>query len=165
MLYELFIEGKKADLSEDVEICLSYTAVDTEKPEATHGGYSKSVDLQGTETNNNIFGQLYNLDRSILEDTEGSIGAYFDPKKRTNYVLWYNGDIVDRGYLKVDNVLKEDGNITYSLTLYSDLGDFFYNLMYDKETGKELTRSGWKSLLAMRMWYVMRAMLRHRMPD
>ena len=139
MLYELFIEGKKADLSEDVEICLSYTAVDTEKPEATHGGYSKSVDLQGTETNNNIFGQLYDLDRTILEDAEGSIGAYFDPKRRTNYVLWYNGDIVDRGYLKVDNVLKEDGNITYSLTLYSDLGDFFYNLMYDKETGKELT--------------------------
>ena len=139
MLYELYIEGQKADLTEDIEICLSYTALDTEKPEAQHGGYSKSVDLPGSENNNSIFGQLYNLDRSILFDENKTIGVYFDPSKRCDYVLWYNGDVVDRGYIKVDNVTNEDGDITYSLTLFSDLGDFFYNLMYNKETGEEKT--------------------------
>lgn len=140
MLYELYIEGQKADLTEDIEIPFTYTAIDTDQPEAEHGSFSKSVDLEGTETNNNIFGQLYELSRTILlDDDKASIGAYFDPRKRTNYTLWYNGDIVEKGYLKVDNVTKENGKITYSCTLFSDLGDFFYNLMYDKDTGDELT--------------------------
>lgn len=141
MLYELYIDGKKADLKKDVEICFNYTNVDTDKPEAQHGGYSKSVDLPGTEVNNNIFGQIYNLDRRIVFDNEegSSIGAFFDPRKRTDYVLWFNGDIVDKGYLSLDSIKREKGDLTYSITLFSDLGDFFYNLMYDKSTGEELT--------------------------
>lgn len=141
MLYELYIDGKKADLKKDVEICFNYTNVDTDKPEAQHGGYSKSVDLPGTEVNNNIFGQIYNLDRRIVFDNEkgSEIGAFFDPRKRTDYVLWFNGDIVDKGYLSLDSIKREKGDLTYSITLFSDLGDFFYNLMYDKETGEELT--------------------------
>ena len=138
MLYELYIEGQKADLTEDIEIALSYTDIDTSKPEAQHGSYSKSVDLPATEVNNNIFGQIYELSRAILDGGDSAIGAYFDPRKRTNYTLWYNGDIVEKGYIKVDSIIKENGDLTYSCTLFSDLGDFFYNLMYD-ESGNELT--------------------------
>ena len=139
MLYELFIGGKKADLTEDVTIAFNYEAIDLDKPEATHGGYSKSVELPGTATNNNIFGQIYDLTRDIIEGSDSVVGSYFDPSKRTDYVLYYNGDIVDTGYLKLDSITKVGTDYTYSCTLYSNLGDFFYNLCFFQETGEAKT--------------------------
>lgn len=139
MLYELYIAGQLCDLDDDISIALSYTSIDTDQPTAEHGSYSKSVELKGTEKNNAIFGQLFIPSRNILGDDPSAGGVYFDPRKRTDYVLWYNGDIIDRGYLKVDNVNNINGDITYSITLYSDLGDFFYNLMYNQSTGEEIT--------------------------
>ena len=137
MEYELYIANRLADLDDKIKIALNYTAIDTDSPVSEHGSFSKSVELPGTANNNEIFGQMYDVSRAILGDDPEAGGVYFDPRKRTPYVLYYNGDVNDRGYIKVDSISNTDGDISYSCTLYSDLGDFFYNLCYN-EDGEEL---------------------------
>lgn len=144
----LYINGIKADLSQDVKIALNYAASDTENPEAVKNTYSKTVDLVGTDTNNKIFGTFWELDRSIYtypSDYDPLVphytptsGATFNPKKRVDFEFWHKGEIVEIGYISLDKVTCNDGIVKYSVTLYGGLGDFFYNLMYD-EDGQEKT--------------------------
>lgn len=130
---ELIINNITADLSEDIKIPLTYQTIDTSTPTKEHGAYSKSVVLKGTPTNNKIFSDAWSLERNVTE-------GFYDARKRIPFTLLSNGDIVDSGYLKLDQVTKEGDNVEYSTTLYSSIGDFFYNLAYNDE-GEERTLS------------------------
>lgn len=131
-MIELYINGIKADLSEKVSIAMTYQSEDLETPTNTKGGYSKSVELLGTQTNNQIFNNFWKLDTSVTDIT-------FDPKKRVEFKLFSNSDLVQQGYIKLDSIKVNNSNITYSVTLYSEICDFFYNLAYNNETGEEKT--------------------------
>lgn len=130
-MVELFINNKKVDLTDDISISFSYNSIDVDEPTADKNSYSKSVELKGTPTNNEIFSDAYDISRNI-------VGNSFDPKKRVEYVLYNNGDIIEDGYIKLDEINIDGDEITYSITLYGELGNFFYNLMYD-EFGDERT--------------------------
>lgn len=133
-MLKFFINDKQVELSDDISITFSYRNVDTETPTAERNSFSKSVDIPGTPNNNKIFGEAFDLSRNILDG--GGTGVYFDARKRVDFTLYDNADIVESGYICLDNIINENGRITYSLTLYGGLGDFFYNLMYD-ENGEE----------------------------
>jgi len=149
----LFINGQKADITSNVKIALTYKATDTENPQAVKNTYSKTVELVGTDSNNKIFGDFWMLDRGVINKsgiiqeapsgypwssiTYNVTGINFNPKKRVEFEFWDKGEIVENGYVSLDSVTENDGIVKYSVTLYGGLGDFFYNLMYDEETGEE----------------------------
>lgn len=134
-MLKLYIQDRMIDTDDDFSVAFNYQSVETSTPTATKNGFSKSVELSGTETNNDIFGHFWRLDRNLLEG--GNMGVEFDPKKRVDFKLVNNGEIIESGYLQLDSItIDGKGNIKYSITLYGGLGDFFYNLMYD-ENGKE----------------------------
>lgn len=136
-MYELYICGQLADLTDDIEIAWTYQSIDTDEPSAEHGAFSKSVELPGTMRNHDIFGNFFVLSRSTANGDTQDGGVYFDPRKRNDFILWNNGDIIERGYVKLDAVNNTNGDITYSCTLFSDKGDFFMHLMYNDE-GEEI---------------------------
>lgn len=136
-MVELYIQGKKADTDKDIDIAITYQVTDTTKPTAIKNSFSKTINLVGTPTNNEIFGYIYKLDRSIIDNGE-LYGISFDPKKRVDFVLYENSDILEKGYLSLDKITSTNGVITYSITLFGQLGDFFYNLQ-STEDGEEKT--------------------------
>ena len=138
----LYIENMKADVDDISTFAFTYKNSDVESPEAIKNSYSKSVQLKGTNTNNQIFGQIWNLDREIVEGNE-LIGAYFNPKKRASFQLYDNGELLESGYIKLDSIDINNNEVSYSLTLFGELGNFFYNLMYD-ESDKEITMANLK---------------------
>lgn len=136
---ELFINDQKVMFSEPPEINFVYQQVDCTHPEAVKNSYTKTLDIEGTPENNRIFNSIFHLDRvQYLSD------GYFNPAKRVSFQLFENGDIMEQGYVKLDEVRKENGKIYYTLTLFGGLGDFFYSLSYSEsdnpdEGGNELT--------------------------
>lgn len=128
-MIELYLAGYKADTTTDLEIPMTYENISLGAPEAVKNNYSKTIKLQGTKNNNKIFGQIYRLDRSII-DGSNDIGIYFDANKRVEYVLKYDGALYDRGYFKLDSIDNDRHIVQYNLTLYGGLGNFFYSLMY-----------------------------------
>lgn len=129
----LYIEGKKADVDESEIFVFSYSNSKVSDPEAIKNSYSKSVNLKGTNTNNQIFGEIWNLDREIVEGGSTLIGASFNPKQRANFKLYDNGELLETGYICLDNITITKGVVVYSITLFGSLGDFFYNLMYNQD--------------------------------
>lgn len=128
----LYIEDYKADVDDKEIFAFTYSNSSIAEPEAIKNNYSKSVTLKGTNNNNKIFGEIWNLDREIVNRQDLLIGASFNPKKRANFKLYDNGDLLESGYICLDNITINKGVIAYSITLFGSLGDFFYNLMYNE---------------------------------
>jgi hypothetical protein len=71
--------------------------------------------------------------------TTGSIqyGTYYSASKKTPFVIYNEmSEIVESGYVKLDEVVKKDNDIEYKITLYGGLGSFFYGLMYNEDGSK-----------------------------
>lgn len=147
-MIELFIENKKVDIPKDIDIKMTYQLTDIDNPTAIKNNFSKTITLEGTPTNNDIFGNIWELDREVIEDGTTLVGVYFDPRKRVPFKMFVDSDLYEAGYIKLDAVTNKNGKITYSVALFGELGDFFYNLAYNDE-GKEKTladlRFGWNN--------------------
>ena len=131
MVLELYIGEKKADIPDNFTVNFTYKETEVSKPTAIKNSFSKTIVLDGTRANNSIFSSIYRLDK-IQNDSD------FDPNKRTDFKILKNGDIVESGYLQLDSISNNGGNIKYSCTLYGGLGSFFYNLQTN-EDGSEKT--------------------------
>lgn len=142
-MIELYLANTKADIDKDIDIAMSYSSLDTSSPEAIKNSFSKSIELKGTETNNNIFANIFNTDRDTVEGDEGFFGYRFDARKRVDFSLYDNGNIIDTGYFCLDAINIKQGIKTYSITLYGILGDVFNNLA-QCEDGNALTLSDLK---------------------
>lgn len=128
---ELYIENKRVELSSDICIQLNYSVTNLNCPTDIKNTYSKTITIDGTPTNNELFGDIFKMDRQLLNG--GNIGIEFDARKRANYILLDNACIVERGYIQLNDIILNNNVVKYNITLYSLLGDFFYNLAYDEQ--------------------------------
>ena len=134
---ELYINNYKVDLSESTKLLFSYKQKDVYNPTIVKNSFSKTITLEGTKANNEVFNNLYKLDVSY---TDSMVNA-FNSSKRNPFELYVNGELAESGYMKLDSIKNTDGKITYSITLFGGLGDFLYNLMYDGDGNKKTLAS------------------------
>ena len=126
----LFINNMQVDLNDDNLILFNWQEMDTSNPTIIKNGYSKTITLLGTDTNNEIFGHFWNLERYQAGDS-------FNPSYRVPFVLYYNGAIYERGYVKLQKVIKENKTVKYEIGLFGGLGSFIYNLSTNWNTGEK----------------------------
>jgi hypothetical protein len=131
---ELFLDGHKVEWSKVPDILLTYQRTDYTNPTVTKNMFSKTVTVDGTQNNNDIFNHIWQLDR-IMDDGY----TLFNPSQRVPFELFNNGEIVEKGYAKLDQIVKDGYKIEYKISLYGGLGSFFYSLAYDIDTDTEKT--------------------------
>lgn len=126
---ELYLNGKKADISQDTQILFSCSADDLSNPTITSVPYSQQVTLPATGRNKAIFGNSERLD--TIADVRT-----FDATKRNPFELKQGGELVQSGYYKIDSYDLISGG--YTITLYGGLGALLYDLTY-KANGEKMT--------------------------
>lgn len=133
-MIELYIENKKIDLAEDLEISFTYESIDPDKLSSIKNSFSKTVSIPGTPSNNIIFGHIFRSDKYIPANTLENIESGYDPHKKVNWFINKNGVLINRGYCTLDNILiQNERKITYQITLYGGIGEFFYSLSYNDD--------------------------------
>lgn len=133
---QLFLSSTEVEFNEPPQILFSYIRTDYTDPTVLRNSYSKTLTIEGTPNNNQIFNSIYHLDKISDYGT-------FNPAKRMDFQLFSNGDILEQGYAKLDKINKDGKNITYDITLYGGLGEFLYNLSYDQTAeGSDTSRGG-----------------------
>lgn len=144
-MIELYIENRKIDIAEDLEIDFTYESIDPDKLSSIKNSFSKTVNIPGTPNNNITFGHIFRFDKYIPFAGPTNINSYYDPHKKVNWFINKNGSLVNRGYCTLDNILvKSERNITYQLTLYGGIGEFFYSLSYNEDgSAKTLADMYW----------------------
>ena len=157
-MLELYIANQKADIPENFSVLFNYNSTEVSNPTAIKNKYTSSVLLPGTPTNNKIFGDIWKLGRLLIPKvsesnqvhTTGRIlsGPNFDARKRVDFKIYNNSDLIETGYLQLTEVNIGLDDITYRLSLYGGIGDFFYTLQYDEDNVEKNLGSlfwGWKA--------------------
>lgn len=129
----LYIDKKLVDFSNEISLPFTYQLEDLSNPTVIKNSFTKTITIQGTKNNNAIFGEIYNFDREQLYSENLLTGAYFNPSKRTPFELYRNGEIIESGYMQLNDISIKKKEINYNITLYGGLGDFFYSLSYTEE--------------------------------
>jgi hypothetical protein len=102
------------DLYEDEDMPLSLSVDNFKNVAEKIQSYSKAFKLPATKRNNRIFDNMFEITRS--DD-----GIIFNPYNRTECVLKQDGFILFKGYLRMLDINDKDGEISYNVTLYSEV--------------------------------------------
>ena len=163
-MIDLMIYGRTVDLpDEGVSILFQRQRTDWTNPTIVRNSFTKTIKLPGTKNNNDIFSDLYRMDKYIKLNT-----GDFAPSKREPFILLKDGNLVEQGYVKLNNIVWDGHFYTYEVTLYGELGNLLYGLSYsiDEQTeevspltlgdldfgfnsfiiNKELVETAWKRL-------------------
>lgn len=135
-LLHLFIGDKEVEFSSPPDILYTYQQSELNNPTVVKNSFSKTITIEGTPSNNQIFGHYWNVER-LQNTSENGSGVYFNASKKVPFILYMDSEIYEQGYVKLDNVNLVNHAITYSITLYGGLGDFFYSLSTDSEGNKK----------------------------
>ena len=101
------------DLYEDEEIPLTLSVDDFKNVAEKIQSYSKDFNLPATKRNNQIFGNLFEVTRTVANPFG------FNPYLKTRAVLKQNGIIIFDGMLKLIDIQNRDGEISYNVNLFS----------------------------------------------
>ena len=127
----LYINGQGIEFSTDPKILLNYKETELHKPTITRNSFTKQITVEGTPANNDIFGHIWNLERIQ--------GDNYNPIRKTDFELYVNDELFQRGYCKLDKVTRTNNSIQYQITLFGNLGQFFYNLSYEDDSSAKKT--------------------------
>lgn len=123
----LYIGNSEVEFSTPPEILYTYQETDTTNPTIIKNSFSKTITIEGTPANNQLFGHFWSVERLQNTSHEGE-GVYFNASRKIPFQLFLDSELYESGYVKLDSVNIEGKKIIYSITLYGGLGDFFYSL-------------------------------------
>ena len=133
---KLYIEGLPADLDDSNFLLFNYTAEDLSNPTIVKNSFSRQITLKGTPRNDAIFGNIYRNDRDTVYGSPYT-GPNFDPTRKTAFVIYNElNEVLESGYLKLDEVVTTRKRHDYKVTLFGGLGSFLYGLSYDSNGDK-----------------------------
>lgn len=135
----LYLGNMEVEFSQPPEIYYNYFQDEVTNPTIIKNSFSKTITIEGTKENNKIFGHYWNLER--IQDYGSYNGVYFNATKRTPFSLFVNGNLYETGYAKLLEVRKLHNGVEYDIELYGGLGQFFYGLTANEETGNKLKLS------------------------
>lgn len=131
-MIDLIINNRPVDLPDSgISILFQRQRTDYTNPTIVRNSFTKTINLPGTKTNNDIFSNLWKLDKYINNHF-----VDFIPFKREPFMLLKEGNLVEKGYVKLNNIIWDGHFYTYQITLYGELGNLLYGLSYniDSET-------------------------------
>jgi len=132
----LYIGDQLVDLDDQSFILFNYTMEQMSNPTIVKNSYSQQVTIPGTPANNRIFGEIWKSDR-VTQYGGGETGVDFDPTRKTSFVIYNEmSEILEEGYCKLDKITRKRNTVDYTVSLYGNLGAFFYGLSYDNDGNK-----------------------------
>ena len=132
----LYIGGELADLDDQSFIFFNYTMEDLSNPTIVKNSFSQQITLKGTPNNNRIFGDLFRLDRSV-DFNSSETGTGFNPSRKTPFSIYNDtSEVLESGYCKLDEVVRNGADVQYKVSLYGGLGSFLFALSYDEAGNK-----------------------------
>ena len=128
-MIRLFLNNKEVELNSSVSFAINKQFEDITSPADIKNDWSKTVQIPFSQSNNKLFGELFKVDRLIVEGDSTLMGIYFDPYKKVDFRLQWGDAIIMQGYAKnIDVVKSANGQGHYNITLNGELGKVFQEM-------------------------------------
>ena len=124
-MYELFIEGQKADIDQNISILLSYAVDDINDFSSRNTSFSKTIVLPGTANNNRIFGHTHELGSfNNYSPGASNVGINFNVAQVSIAEIRYNGLLMVKGIFRLTQIVKDGEFIEYEGSIFGELAGF-----------------------------------------
>lgn len=121
-MYELFIEGQKADINEQISVQLTFAIDDVADFASRETAFSKQMVLPGTSRNHGIFGHIYEMgSNNPYSPGQPNIGSVFNVAQTSRAELRLNGLLVLRGVFRLTGIIKDGNMVEYEGALFGEL--------------------------------------------
>ena len=120
MKIELYLDGNKVDISQDVDFVLNKQYTELSDLTSIIVDYSKTIRIPMSPRNNELFNFIFKLDHRVLV---GQDIINYDPSQKIPMYMTYNGSLVMEGYALLNKV--DLGTKMYEVNLYGQLGKIF----------------------------------------
>ena len=121
-MYELFIEGRKADINDQISVQLTFAIDDIRNFSSRETGFSKQIVLPGTAANHSIFGHIHEMgSNNPFSPGQPNIGTAFNVAQVSRAELRLNGLLVLRGVFRLTGIVKTGDMVEYEGALFGEL--------------------------------------------
>ena len=116
-----YIEGeqKVLDLYGDENVTINYSFAEIQDIRKKNSAYTQEFKIPGSKNNNLIFNYFYDINSVYLD---------FNPKKKFEADLIYDGYELYNGYIRMNSVTINKLEKIYSVTFYNAIGDLASNI-------------------------------------
>lgn len=129
MKIELYLDGNKVDISQDIDFVLNKQYTELTDLTSIIVDYSKTIRIPMTPRNNELFNYIFKLDHQVLV---GQDIINYDPSQKIPMYMTFNGSGVMEGYAILNKI---DLNARmYEVNLYGQLGKIF-SILKEKNLG------------------------------
>lgn len=122
---ELFIEGYKLDMTDNLSALLTFAIDDIKDFSARSTTFSKTIVLPGTANNNRLFGHIFQVGQSnSYDDTLPNVGFNFNASKSARAILLQDQIQAFKGVLRLLQINISDGfqgRVEYEVSVFGTL--------------------------------------------
>ena len=152
MKIELFLEGKRVEINQDIDFVLNKQFTELTDLTTIIVDYSKTIKVPMTPHNNELFNHVYRLDRQFIGVQEV---IQYDPSQKIDMYMTFNSSKVMDGYAVLNSVNMKDR--TYEINLYGQLGKIFSDLKEKTlggSPGYHIPNNGWSRKIRMNTYNI-----------
>jgi len=133
MRTEIYIDNYRLDLTKEISAEFTY-AIDEIQDFATRNtSFSKTIVLPGNDTNNKLFGNIFEFGNSNLYNpAEPNVGYNFNATKSVPCIILVDKIQIFKGVLRLLEIIIDDRSIEYEVAVFGELGGFITALGNNK---------------------------------
>ena len=133
MRTEIFIEGYRLDIMNDLPTEFTYAIDDIQDFGSKNTSFSKTINIPGSANNNQIFGFIFDLGNSnVTNNAEPNVLYNFNATKASQCRIFIDGIQIFKGILRVLEIVKTGDTIDYQCSVFGELGGFITALGNNK---------------------------------
>lgn len=125
MRTEIYIEGRRLDLTQDLSVEFTYQIDDIREFGSRETNFSKTVVLPGTANNNKLFGYVFEFgSQNAYDDTQANRGYNFNASKAATCYVYVDKIQIMKGVIRLLEIVRDNGEIDYECAIFGELGGF-----------------------------------------
>jgi hypothetical protein len=133
MRTEVYIDNYRLDLTKDISAEFTY-AIDEIQDFATRNtSFSKTIVLPGNDTNNKLFGNIFDFgNANLYNEGQPNVGYNFNATKSVPCIILVDKIQIFKGVLRLLEIIIDGKHIEYEVAVFGELGGFITALGNNK---------------------------------
>jgi len=124
-MIELFVEKYSVDVDKSFSVMLTMAIDDIKDFSAKNTTFSKTIILPGTNRNNALFGNLFDVSAgNNYTSSSANTGVNFNASVSANAIMFADNIQVFKGTFRILEVVIDNGNVEYEAVVFGELGGF-----------------------------------------
>lgn len=117
------------DLFDDLPININKSIIDVSEIQDRKSEYTRTVTLPGTNNNNDIFSNIFNVHRAVANTSAENFNPDFNPNLKANCIIYKNDIVQLVGYMQLAEIrVVDDYQVEYDVVIIGRFANLFQDI-------------------------------------